>query len=94
MNGRVVGEAAVSYTTTWNDCARERARWTSRSSRGIDFIRLEAVGPGGLGNIDYFKITGEGVEPAEPRFTLSVAANDPAAGSVARLAQCGLLPCG
>jgi pectate lyase len=82
VNGRVAAEIVpFPYTTTWNDW-QESAPLDVELDQGSNFIRLEAISPSGLGNIDYFRIAGEGVEPAEPRFTLAVEANDPVAGSV------------
>jgi pectate lyase len=82
VNGRVAAEnVPFPYTTTWTEW-QENAPLDIELEQGSNYIRLEATGPGGLGNIDYFKITGDGVVPAEPRFTLSVVANDAASGSV------------
>jgi hypothetical protein len=82
VNGHVAAEnVPFPYTSTWNDW-QESAPLEVALEQGSNFVRLEATGPGGLGNIDYLEMAGAGVEPAEPRFTLAVDANDSVAGSV------------
>jgi len=69
------------FTTTWNSW-RETPAVAVPLPAGPSFIQLQALNPSGLANIDYIKIYGEGITPDTPSFSLTVAANDPAAGSV------------
>lgn len=83
---RVNGEIAVDpmvfpYTTTW-DAWQESAPVEVALSAGYNFVQLEASHEGGLANVDYIKILGEGITPASASFSLSVGQNDPDAGTV------------
>lgn len=82
VNGVEVAENVVfPYTTTW-DAWQETPPLELEFAEGPHFIQLIALGPSGLGNVDYLLIQGEGITPAAPSFSLSVTANDPDAGSV------------
>lgn len=82
VNGSVAVESvAFPYTTTWNDW-QETPPLEVELAAGYDFIRLEALYPGGLPNIDYIRILGEGITPATASFTLTVHQNDPNGGTV------------
>ncbi len=72
------------YTTTWSNWA-EITPVPVHLTAGDHKIRLEAVRSGGLANLDYFKVYGAGVSAYEctPQYTLKVAANDSARGTVA-----------
>jgi pectate lyase len=82
VNGAVV-QASVPfpYTTTWNDW-QETAELAVDLAAGTNFIQFSATGPGGLANVDYLKISGEGITADSPRFVLGVAATDASVGSV------------
>jgi pectate lyase len=82
VNGSAVMDPVTfAYTNTWDE-------WQETSPLDVDFddgpsfIQLVATGDGGLANFDYLKVVGDGVVPSTPSFSLSVAANDPDAGSV------------
>jgi len=51
---------------------------------GYHKIRIESYSPNGLGNYDYFKVIGDGVEPAQctPSYILSVKSNNEDWGTV------------
>lgn len=51
---------------------------------GYHKIRIESYSPNGLGNYDYFKVVGDGVEPAEctPSYILTVKSNNDDWGTV------------
>jgi pectate lyase len=49
---------------------------------GSNFIQLVALTANGLANFDYLEVLGDGITPAAPSFSLTVAANDPAGGTV------------
>jgi pectate lyase len=77
----VVDPVSFPYTGTWNDWL-ETPPLAVELGAGSNYIRLEALGPGGLGNIDYLKLLGEGITPDTPRFSLVVTSGNPTAGSV------------
>lgn len=53
-------------------------------TKGYHKVRIESYSPNGLGNYDYFKVIGDGVEAAQctPSYTLTVKSNNDAWGSV------------
>lgn len=71
------------YTTSWSNWA-EVAPVQVHLAAGDHKIRLEAVRSGGLANLDYLKVYGQGVTAWEctPQYTLTVAANDTSRGSI------------
>lgn len=82
VNEELVAENVVfAYTSTWNDWATTPPLEVALEE-GSNFIRLEALYPNGLANIDYLQILGEGLTPDAPRFTLSVGQNAPERGTV------------
>lgn len=82
VNGVEVIESVVfPYTTTW-DAWQETPPLEIPFAEGPNFIQLVALGAGGLSNVDYLLIQGEGITPSAPSYSLSVTANDPDAGSV------------
>jgi pectate lyase len=82
VNGEVALDAlAFAYTGGWDDW-RNTPPIDVELAEGPNLIRLEALGPSGLANVDFLRIDGDGVEPATPSFTVTVDANDPAAGTV------------
>lgn len=82
INGEVVVPRVVfSYTTTW-DAWQETEPIEVALEPGSNHVVLRALEPGGLANIDYLLVLGEGVTPDEPHFSLSVSQNDEDAGSV------------
>lgn len=82
VNGDVVESTlAFAYTGTWNDW-RNTPALDVELAEGPNLVRLEAIGPSGLANVDFLRIDGNGVEPSTPSFTVTVAANDPSAGTV------------
>jgi pectate lyase len=94
INDAVVLESVgFAYTNTWNDW-QETLPLEVELTAGANFIRLEALGPGGLANIDYLKLLGEGIVPDTPRFSLSVQPDDPAHGTVSASPAQGSYPYG
>jgi pectate lyase len=82
VNGVALDDTVVfPYTTDWTNW-QESAAVPVDLPAGPVFIQLQAVGPSGLANIDYFKVYGDGVTPDVPSFSLAVTANDPNAGTV------------
>ncbi len=82
VNGVALDDTVTfPYTTDWTNW-HESAAVPVDLPAGPVFIQLQAVGPSGLANIDYFKVYGDGITPDVPSFSLSVAANDPSAGTV------------
>ena len=82
INGVTVADTvAFAYTTDWN-MWQETPALEVQLAAGSNFIQLAATGASGLANIDYLEILGEGITPDNPSFSLTVASNDPAAGSV------------
>ncbi|HMI83580.1 MAG TPA: hypothetical protein VK550_05765, partial [Polyangiaceae bacterium] len=85
VNGVVVAESvAFVYTNTWNEW-QETPPLSIELAAGANFIRMEALYPSGLANIDYLKISGEGIRPDTPHFSFKVSAHPPAGGTVAHL---------
>ncbi|HMJ57066.1 MAG TPA: CBM35 domain-containing protein [Polyangiaceae bacterium] len=85
VNGVVVAESvAFAYTNTWNDW-QETPPLSIDLAAGANFIRMEALYPSGLANLDYLKILGEGIRPDTPHFSLKVSAHPPAGGTVGHL---------
>ena len=70
-----------AYTTDWN-IWQETPALAVQLAAGSNFIQLQAINASGLANIDYLMILGEGITPDNPSFSLTVASNDPAAGTV------------
>jgi pectate lyase len=82
VNGVPLPDPVIfAFTTAWTSWRETPARPVSLPA-GPSFIQLQALNPSGLANIDYLKIYGEGITPDTPSFSLTVAASDPAAGSV------------
>jgi pectate lyase len=82
VNGQIAAAMVTfAYTNSWNDWQETPALEVALPA-GPSFIQLQALGPGGLANIDYFKITAPGITPDTPSFTLAVSADNPAAGTV------------
>lgn len=82
VNGKVALDALpFEYTGSWNDWQSTRPV-DVELEQGPNLIRLEAIGASGLANVDFLRVDGEGVEPSTPSFTVTVDANDPAAGTV------------
>ncbi len=82
VNGVALDDTvAFPYTTDWTNW-QESAAVPVDLPAGPTFIQLQAVGPSGLANIDYFKVYGDGVSPDVPSFSLAVTAGDPNAGTV------------
>jgi pectate lyase len=82
VNGEVALDTlAFAYTGSWNDW-RNTPAVDIEFAEGPNLLRLEAIGPSGLANVDFLRIDGDGVEPATPSFTVTVDANDPTAGTV------------
>jgi pectate lyase len=82
VNGIAVQPALeFPYTNTWNDW-QETAALDLPLDAGPSYIVLRASNEGGLANVDYLKVLGEGVSPETPSFTLTVDQNDVEAGSV------------
>jgi pectate lyase len=82
INGVVAADSVVfAYTTDWN-IWQETAPLEVMLAAGSNFIQLQATGASGLANFDYFKVLGPGITPDTPSFSLTVNANDPAAGTV------------
>ena len=81
INGAAAADVMFAYTTDWNNW-QSTAPLEVQLAAGPNFIQLQAVTASGLANIDYIEIRGEGITPDNPSYSLTVAANDPAAGSV------------
>lgn len=82
INGVTVADTVTfAYTTDWNMWQQTPALEVQLAA-GSNFIQLAALGASGLANVDYIQILGEGLTPDNPSFSLTVASNDPAAGSV------------
>jgi len=82
INGVAAADTVTfAYTTDWNNW-QETPALDVQLAAGSNFIQLAALGASGLANIDYLEIVGEGITPDNPSFSLTVAASDPAAGSV------------
>jgi len=82
VNGVAVADSvSFPYTTTWTNW-QETPPLDVPLAAGENFIQLVALYPGGLANIDYVEILGDGITPEMPSFTLTVAASDPAGGTV------------
>jgi pectate lyase len=82
VNGQIAAATVTfAYTNTWNDW-QETPGLEVALPAGPSFIQLQALGPGGLANIDYFKVTAPGITPDTPRFTLAASADNPATGTV------------
>jgi pectate lyase len=82
INDVVVADpVSFPYTGTWNDW-QETTPLAVGLVQGSNYIRLEALGPGGLGNIDFLKLIGDGITPDTPRFSLTVASGNPTGGTV------------
>jgi pectate lyase len=82
VNERVVLDTlAFAYTGSWDDW-RTTPAVDVELGEGPNLIRLEAIGPSGLANVDFLRVDGDGITPSTPSFTLAVDVNDPAAGTV------------
>ena len=82
VNGVALDDTVTfPYTTDWTNW-QESAAVPVDLPAGPVFIQLQAVGPSGLANIDYFKVYGEGITPDVPSFSLAVTASDPNTGTV------------
>jgi pectate lyase len=84
VDGNVVIDTVLfPYTTTWSNW-REIDSLQVHLTAGDHKIRLESICTGGLANIDYFRIIGDGVTGYEcsPQYTLTVASNDSTRGTV------------
>jgi pectate lyase len=82
VNGVALDDTVTfPYTTDWTNW-QETAAVPVDLPAGPVFVQLQAVGPSGLANIDYFKVYGDGVTPDAPSFSLAVTASDPRAGTV------------
>lgn len=79
----VIDTVQFPYTGSWSTWV-ELTPVQVYLSPGDHKIRLEALYSGGLANVDYFKVLGEGVTAYEcsPQYTLSVASNDTNRGIV------------
>ena len=94
INGAVAADAVTfPYTTDWN-IWQETPALAVQLVAGSNFIQLQAVNASGLANIDYLMILGEGITPDNPSFSLTVASNDPAAGTVTYTPVQGFYPAG
>jgi pectate lyase len=99
VNGAVVADPVVfpytgtSTDTSWNNWV-ESAPLAIPLVAGANYIRLEGIHEGGLANIDWVKLIGDGITADNPSFTLSVTPNDPDFGSVAVSPQQASYPFG
>ncbi len=84
INGTTARDSVLfPHTGKWTNWREHDTLWVELAS-GYNSIRLEALEPSGLVNIDYLKIVGTGVEPVAcvPTYVLSVGANDGRGGTV------------
>ncbi len=82
INGVVQAEVVTfPYTNGW-DQWQESAALDVQFAQGANFIQLEAIYEGGLANLDYIKILGQGVTPDNPSFSLTVDQNVAVGGTV------------
>lgn len=82
INGVALDDTVTfPYTIDWTNW-QESAAVSVDLPAGSVFVQLQAVGPSGLANIDYFKVYGDGITPDVPSFSLAVTAGDPNAGTV------------
>jgi len=93
INGIAAADVVFPYTTDWNSW-QATPPLEVQLAAGSNFIQLQATGSSGLANIDYIEIRGEGITPDSPSFSLTVAANDPAAGSVSYAPVMAFYPVG
>jgi pectate lyase len=94
INGVTAADTVTfAYTTDWN-MWRETPALDVQLAAGSNFIQLAATGASGLANIDYLEILGDGISPDNPSFSLTVASNDPAAGSVSWTPMQAFYPAG
>ena len=93
INGVAAADVVFAYTTDWNNWQATPPLEVALAA-GSNFIQLQAIGASGLANIDYIEIRGEGITPDNPSFSLTVAASDPAAGSVSYAPMMAFYPVG
>ena len=94
VNGVTVADTvAFAYTTDWN-VWQETPAMEVQLAAGSNFIQLAATGASGLANIDYLSILGDGITPDNPSFSLTVASNEPTAGSVSYAPMQAFYPAG
>jgi pectate lyase len=94
INGVTAADTvAFAYTTEWT-VWQETPALEVQLAAGSNFIQLAALGASGLANIDYLEIVGEGITPDNPSFSLTVASNDAAAGSVGYAPMQSFYPAG
>jgi hypothetical protein len=82
INGSRPPTRSRSRTRTTGTCGQETPALAAQLAAGANFIQLAALGASGLANIDHLQILGDGLTPDNPSFSLTVANNDAAAGSV------------
>ncbi|HEY7373262.1 MAG TPA: CBM35 domain-containing protein, partial [Polyangia bacterium] len=94
INGVTVADMVTfAYTTDWTNWQQTPALEVQLAA-GSNFIQLAALGASGLANIDYLQVLGEGLTPDNPSFSLTVAPNDAAAGSVSWAPMQAFYPAG
>src|SRR5262245_52318536 len=94
INGVTAADTVTfAYTTDWS-MWQQTPPLDVQLAAGSNFIQLTALGSGGLANFDYLQILGDGLTPDNPSFSLTVASNDPAAGSVAWTPMQSFYPAG
>ncbi|MEG8946939.1 T9SS type A sorting domain-containing protein [Rosettibacter firmus] len=85
INGNVVVDTVYFPRTgdQWNSWKESNPVQVNLKT-GYHKIRLESYSPNGLGNYDYFKIIGDGIEPAQctPSYILTVKSNNDDWGTV------------
>ena len=99
INSVVVADPVVfpytgtSTDTSWNNWV-ESAALAIPLVAGGNYIRLEGIYDGGLVNIDWVKLIGDGITADDPSFVLSVAPNNPDFGAVTVSPQQASYPAG
>jgi pectate lyase len=94
VNGVVQAETVgFPYTNGW-DQWQESVPLDVLFDAGSNFIQLQAIYDGGLVNIDYIKILGEGITPDTPSFSLAVDQNAAAGGTVSVSPEQAFYPAG
>ncbi len=85
INGNVVKDTLYFPRTgdKW-DSWKESESYQIYFTKGYHKIRIESHSPNGLGNFDYLKIVGDGIEPAQctPSYVLTVKSNNDDWGTV------------
>ncbi len=84
INGTTARDSVLfPHTGKWTNWRERDTLWVELAS-GYNSIRLEALEPSGLVNIDYLKVVGAGVEVVAcvPSYVLTVVSNDERGGTV------------